>query len=84
MRRGAFDANGHWKTMAICHGHDLGIKNFPLVVAQISCSVTHMSVDAITGACGYVRRAATADRFGQHKGVYRDESGGITPALALA
>jgi hypothetical protein len=24
MRRGAFDANGHWKTMAICHGHDLG------------------------------------------------------------
>jgi hypothetical protein len=24
MRRGAFDANGHRKTMAICHGHDLG------------------------------------------------------------
>jgi hypothetical protein len=23
MRCG-FDANGHWKTMAICHGHDLG------------------------------------------------------------
>jgi hypothetical protein len=25
-------------------------------------------------------RAVTADRFGQHKGVYRDESGGITSA----
>jgi hypothetical protein len=24
MRCGAFDANGHWKTKAICHGHDLG------------------------------------------------------------
>jgi hypothetical protein len=24
MRRGAFDANAHCKTMAICHGHDLG------------------------------------------------------------
>jgi hypothetical protein len=24
MRRGAFDANGHWKTMAIRHSHDLG------------------------------------------------------------
>src|ERR1700722_17568790 len=24
MRCGAFDANEHWKTLAICHGHDLG------------------------------------------------------------
>jgi hypothetical protein len=28
------------------------IKNFPLVVAQISRSMTHMLVDATTGACG--------------------------------
>jgi len=31
------------------------IENFPLVVAQVSRSMTHMSVDATVGACGYFR-----------------------------
>lgn len=42
------------------------IRNFPLVVAQVSRSMTHMVVDATTGACATFDRAVTADRFGQH------------------
>ena len=48
----------HGRPAAVTPSFRLGnqpIKNVPLVVAQISRSMTHMFVDATTSACGYFR-----------------------------